>query len=167
MSDTKVADLWHRRVNDFEWIDKIELSVIPRWKDSHLSGAEWRQHVEVRCFFKGLLVTSFGCSEMKVAVAMIPARVFYTDNGASKEWLAREHECCDQPSCSEPPVAFLRPKRLTDRSGSFLDPAEQYGTYYRKFCERHKRRGDCALEDADENYESIPDPRKPRTGGAS
>lgn len=155
------SQLWHLRVRDFEWFDRVTMEVVPRYKTSGMSGDEWRQHGEVVCTFKGFEVLRFGARDMTAAMAMLPGKAIARgDEGVDNGFIARERATCDQPSCQNEPVVWLKPKRLTARDGSYLDMADQHLQHYRQFCSTHKTRGDCAREDADENYETIPDPRK-------
>jgi hypothetical protein len=56
---------------------------------------------------------------------------------------------CDQEGCSE--LATITYKKLHDycRSGHKTTPD---WIKLRRFCDRHKRRGDCGMDDCDANY---------------
>jgi hypothetical protein len=71
--------------------------------------------------------------------------------------LARENvepgnwdEFCFQPSCSAEAVSTYQLKYEYCHRGHKTKPVT--GPYHRRFCKRHLRRGNCGLEDADENY---------------
>lgn len=155
--ETPTPRMWHKRLRGFEWIDRVELDIVPRWKTSGVSGDEWRQGVRVRGWFKGVQVLEYTCSDMATAAAVLPARMLEAgDSGLPDGVLAREKECCDQPSCENEPVERVRILRNASRSGQWLDPDDSTpGRYYRQFCALHSRRGDCGREDADRNYERI------------
>lgn len=57
---------------------------------------------------------------------------------------------CMQPGCRNEPTVRYRIKQEYDRCGN---EKESYSANGRHFCDKHRRRGDCALEDADVNYE--------------
>jgi len=156
-----LADLsetrWHRRLRDFQALDRVVIEVVPRYKTSGLSGDEWRQSVKVTGLFKGIEIFGFICGrDMETAFAMLPGkRIEWGDHGLADELIAQEKECCDQPSCLNGWTVQYEVNKLTADDGSWLDPADKYFTYYRQFCDEHKRRGDCSREDADENYKLV------------
>ena len=148
----------HKRLSDWEWYDRIEFKVIPRYKTSGLSGDEWRQHVEVTFFHKGTEVRSFGCHDMSIALALASGRmVEWSDEGVPDVILKMESDgICDQPSCAKPSVGRLLIKEAFGGRGEKLHP-DDYGhrNGYRQFCRTHIRRGDCSREDCDDNYEPL------------
>ena len=149
---------FHKRLNDWENYDRIEFKVVPRYKTSDLSGDEWRQHVEVTCYFKGEPVLSFGVRDMAIALALTPGKLITeSNNGIQDAVIKREHDgACDQPSCEKQSVGrFLIKEEFSER-GHKLDKADSHGLrYYRQFCKTHLRRGDCGREDSDDNYEPM------------
>lgn len=152
----KEKSLWHRRHHDWEAFDRIEMSVVPRYKTSGLSGDEWRYHVRVKLFFGGELVHELGFSNMDAALKLLPAQLANLTCPIADTILKRERTKCDQVGCDADAVARFRLKRLTSERGEYLDPSEhQYADHYRQFCQRHLRRGDCGREDADDNYEPL------------
>lgn len=148
----------HKRLGDWENYDRIEFKVVPRYKTSGMSGDEWRQHVEVTCYFKGEAVFSFGCRNMRVAAALLPGKMITeSDNGIQDAVLKREDgDACDQPSCESKSIGrFLIKEAFGDR-GEKLHPGDySHRNAYRQFCARHVRRGDCSREDCDDNYEPL------------
>lgn len=76
-----------------------------------------------------------------------------------KAYFAGEKELCDQEGCSEAATRYLKLKKIfcCDWGGCGQEK-KQHGESYRKFCEKHKKRGDCGLEDADANYIEIEKP---------
>lgn len=69
---------------------------------------------------------------------------------------ATKHLCC-QPGCRAEPVVTYRIITQYDDCGNARDAdwVRTCGEAKRHFCQRHRHRGDCALEDADVNYEVI------------
>lgn len=76
-------------------------------------------------------------------------------------WLAdfskRPTGRCDQPGCAETAtVAYRQLKPYTRCGHTYERRSEAWGwVYVRTFCEAHKDRGDCNLDDAMDNYEEI------------
>ena len=64
---------------------------------------------------------------------------------------------CAQPGCRTEPTACYLIKQEYDHCGNPQDAelARLVGPHKRCFCEQHRHRGDCALEDADTNYELL------------
>lgn len=145
--------LWHKRHDDFESFDRITMEIIPRYKQSGLSGDEWRQHVEVTFWFKGHEVHSFGCRGMEGALMMCGGEWLKSQSPIPDKVIKLEEDTCDQPSCSDPPTYRYFLKELFSRSGEKLDVGDRHGArYFRKFCDKHATRGDCGREDSDDNY---------------
>lgn len=142
----------HKRLNDWEWADRIELVIVPRYKTSGLSGDEWRTGVAVRFFFKGEKVHEDFFTSMDAALLRL--QTVHSDAACPipNRVLEIERSKCDQPSCCNDAVGRFLLKRETSRNGDYLDPKEQYFAKYRQFCKQHLRRGDCSREDADSNY---------------
>lgn len=147
--------LWHRRHHDWEPFDRIEMSVVPRYKTSGLSGNEWRFHVAVKLYFGGKLVHELGFGRMDAALSLLQGHLAELTCPISDAILEREKTKCDQVGCDADAVGRFKLKRLTSERGEYLDPSDQYSDYYRQFCRRHMRRGDCGREDADDNYEPM------------
>lgn len=147
--------LYHRRCKDFASFDRIELVVTPRYKTSGLSGDEWRTGVVVKFHFKGEVVHETFFTSMRYAVMLLGAEWTKAQEPIPMAVIKLEKAKCDQPGCHRDAVARFKLKRLTSDCGEYLDPADQHLEYYRKFCKRHLRRGDCGREDADDNYEPL------------
>lgn len=149
--------LHNRRCRDWEAFDKIELVVVPRYKTSEMSGDEWRTGIAIKFWFKGYMVHETFFTGMRAALMMLSSVWLEASSPISDEVRKLEKEFCDQPGCSEKPVHRYLLKRLATNEGWL----EKRGSsqYYRKFCDRHKMRGDCGLEDSDANYEKGPLPR--------
>lgn len=147
----------HKRLSDFEPIDRIELKVIPRYKDSDLSGSEWRTSVLVQFFFKDQLLFEEQFHTMDQAILMLGGEWLYKTNPIPDKVLKMEDHCCDQPGCSD--AALPKKHYLTveySSRGERLDIVKttESRPIYRRFCERHSTRGDGSYEDSDSNYTS-------------
>jgi hypothetical protein len=134
---------------DAQAFDEIRIFTVPRFKESELSGDEWRIHAECQFYRKGKLVHTEGCRDTLVAAGLLYSwYVNATDNG--KAYYAGDGVTCDQEGCSEP--ATVRLKRLADYCNDGHKSKVSDVSLYRHFCEKHKERGDCGLDDADANY---------------
>ena len=144
---------WHKRHDDFECYDKITMEVVPRYKTSGLSGDEWRQHVEVKFWFKGHEIASHWSRDMRTAAMLFGSWLIGDGSGIENKILKLEKDLCDQPSCTEPPTHRYILKELFSHQGERLDKTDGYTRpYFRQFCQKHGTRGDCGREDADVNY---------------
>jgi hypothetical protein len=138
---------------DAQAFDEIRIVTVPRYKTSGLSGDEWRIHAEAQFFRKGRLIFSEGCRNVETAcsfVAFWHARA--CDDG--KAYFAGDGVTCDQEGCHEP--ATVRYGRRFDYCQAGHKNTVFESSAYRHFCERHKTRGDCGLDDADANYVEEP-----------
>ena len=88
-----------------------------------------------------------------VAAGHLPwAWLLAGDNGSDPEPLNR---LCCQPGCATPHVSIYRLKRQYCREAHPSDPPFMM---VRGFCAKHLRRGDCAFDDSDSNYEVMSGP---------
>lgn len=150
--------LRHRRHHHWEAFDRIELAVVPRYKTSGISGDEWRFHVAAKLYFGGALIHELGFRDMDAALSLLQSKLAELTCPIDDAILKREEKKCDQVGCDADAVGRFKLKRLTSERGEFLDPSEsEWSDYYRQFCRRHIRRGDCGREDADHNYEPMAD----------
>ncbi|MBL0320534.1 MAG: hypothetical protein IPP74_14760 [Alphaproteobacteria bacterium] len=148
--------VFQRRHRDDEHYDEIKIRMVPRWKSSEMSGDEWRVSAVVEFYRKGHLVFERGFGRMSAAVAAIPWFFLAAgENGETKPIpKALENSLCQQVGCGNTATIRYRLKKEYSRDGSFKkDPTFQLVT---QFCDKHKRRGDCGMEDSDMNYEEIP-----------
>jgi hypothetical protein len=147
--------LWHRRCRDFASFDRIELKVTPRYKTSGLSGDELRTGVVISFFFKGEQVHETFFTSMRTAVMFLGAEWTKAQEPIPIRVIEIEEKKCDQPGCHRDAIGRYQLKRLTSDHGESLHESEHTHHYFRKFCRRHLRRGDCGREDSDENYEPL------------
>jgi hypothetical protein len=151
--------LHHLRDPDFEPYDEIRIRIAPRFKTSGLSGDEWRTSAVAELYFKGQKICERSWSRLEWALAGLAAFVFEKSSPIEMPVLEYERTACDQPGCSERAVSKYRVKEMFSDRGEKLDMSEKdYADYYRQFCRRHLKRGDCSREDCDKNYEVISGP---------
>lgn len=150
------------RHEDDEWIDEVRIVTVPRWKESELSGDEWRFSTRIEVFRKGQLLARSGAGRMKDAVSMLPGLLLSWGGGSHIGGAFEEEpgrpsefwdEFCFNPGCPEQAAVEFRRKHHYCREGEAHD--RDWRVEHVRFCERHKRRGDCGLNDADRNYEVV------------
>lgn len=142
---------------DAQAFDEIRIVTVPRYKTSGMSGDEWRISARIEFYRKGRKVhEETGLRNVETAAKFLAyehARA--SDNGHA--YFATEGDRCDQEGCAE--RATVQYRKLFDycRSGHKTNPLELFPDRWtvRQFCDRHKQRGDCALDDADVNYELL------------
>ena len=136
---------------DAQAFDEVRIITVPRYKQSGLSGDEWRISVETQFYRKGVLIFSIGHRNIETACGFAYANYLGgIDDG--KAYFAGDGKTCDQEGCSNSATVKYRLIKLFSREGYESTP---YTKTYRHFCDKHSQRGDCALEDADRNYEII------------
>ena len=133
---------------DAQAFDEIQIRTVPRYKTSGLSGDEWRISASVEFYRKGEVVHEESCRDVESAckfLAFFHAQA--CDNG--KGWFASVADKCDQEGCSNTTTVTYRKLKSYCREGHETEP---HRPVFRQFCEDHKERGDCGLDDADRNY---------------
>jgi hypothetical protein len=136
---------------DAQAFDRIIIDTVPRWKDSEMSGSEWRISASIKFYRKGILVHESFASDVQHASYLVGARYIEACDNALG-YFAGEGVLCDQEGCSETATIKLKKKFDYCREGHrSIEPSNAY----RMFCEKHKTRGNCGLDDADINYEEM------------
>lgn len=142
----------HRALKpDAQAFDEVRIVTVPRFKESELSGDEWRISASVQFFRKGQMVHETGGRDIESCcnfMGYFHAKAI--DDG--KALFCGEGEVCDQEGCCAPATVTYKKKFDYGRDGH---KSETRHTSIRKFCERHKHRGDCGMDDADSNYEIV------------
>ena len=139
---------------DAQAFDEIRITTVPRYKTSGLSGDEWRISAKIEFFRKGNMVHEFSCRNVETACGFLMAE-YYRAMDDGKAFFAGENDYCDQEGCSDKATVTYRVKKEFSRDNPHEWNKPIAGITVRKFCARHSRRGDCAFDDADENYELI------------
>lgn len=140
-----------------QFYDEVHITTVPRWKESELSGDEWRISARIIFKYKGHVI--FEATFRNAQTALEHANTYFV--------LANEHnlkyggepdrtkvpdDLCDQEGCCDKATIKRRLITRYDNSGTKREPT---GIEYRQFCDQHKMRGDCGLDDADRNYEDM------------
>lgn len=140
---------------DDEGVDAITISIVPRFKTSSISGDEWRVSARIAAYRKGELVGEKFVSKMKSAASALPyfwMTLYDWCNGPLYDG-ARGGRC-QQAGCGELATVTYRLKQEYSARGEGPLPPS-YAPQFRRFCDKHAVRGDCGLEDADDNYELV------------
>lgn len=141
---------------DAQGFDEIRIKVVPRFKQSDLSGDEWRISTLVEFMRNGMVLNSeTHGSKMEYAAGMVYADLMRAqDNGNG--YFAGDGIHCDQEGCHEPGKFVMKIlKEYCCGGGNCGQEKKSYSQRYRLFCDKHKRRGDSDLEDNDKNYELV------------
>jgi hypothetical protein len=136
---------------DAQPFDEVRIKTVPRYKTSGLSGDEWRISATVEIYRKGRLLHEASFSNMDYATRLLCAEYVKASEGG-KQFYGGEDGFCDQEGCAAAPTVTYALKKEFCRSGHG-EPVS--GQVVRMFCDAHKQRGDCGLEDADVNYTAI------------
>lgn len=160
---TDVMQGMERRADrpDSQFVDEIRIVTVPRWKESELSGDEWRISARIDFYRKGVVVGQKGARDIEHAARFVD---WFLVNGRETGEIDTPNtlgDCCDQEGCCKPWTTRLRLKKRYGRDGKEIAPSKfmEGVVEYRAFCDEHKRRGDCGLDDADTNYETIEEGR--------
>lgn len=150
-----VSDTWfHKPFRRNGFFDEVVIGIEPRYKQSEISGDEWRHNyfAEIRAKGKTILtVTGLDLEDATLQVLRF-AMGHCVDDVDGIEVSRVVAECCDQPGCRDQPTYFYQLKQEFSSQGEALDESEVHFRKYRKFCEMHKTRGDGSREDCDDNY---------------
>ena len=129
--------------------DRVEVTMEPRWKESELSGDEWRWSIRATAYRKGQVIADEGGLSLFDALIQLLPRLKQLEGAG---FLPLDE--CAQPECQASPTVLYRLTKEWSKNGMYegkISPSYRV----RPFCARHTRRGDCALEDADVNYTPV------------
>lgn len=146
---------FYQRLRDDEYYDEIRITTVPRYKTSGLSGDEWRVSARVTILRKGHVILETSFNKIRSAVALLPGVLLTLFEGDEIKRIpdSVDHALCFQPGCEQPAVTTYKLKH------EYCDRGEQHPHSFSEmrvaFCQKHLTRGDCGLQDADENYELV------------
>lgn len=136
-----------------EGVDRIEITVEPRYKQSGLSGDEWRVGARVSFFKKGRKVGEEWYGSLSTAAHFLPGDMHRLPEISNEALWGYDGSQCMQPSCANPTTVQYRLKQEFSARGE--GPLPGGLECLRAFCDEHRLRGDCGLEDADRNYDEV------------
>jgi hypothetical protein len=141
---------------DGQFVDEIRIVTVPRWKESEMSGDEWRISARIDFYKKGVVVGSKGARDVGMAARFVDWFLVSGRENGEIDTPNTLGDFCDQEGCCEPWTTKLRLKKRYGRDGNVIEQKWMKDVIeYRAFCDRHKMRGDCGLDDADANYEPM------------
>lgn len=138
------------RLDEDEWYDEVHITTVPRFKTSELSGDEWRYSIHVELLRKGRVMAERDWNRLEWALAGLQGWMLKLgDKGVE---VHATDDLCMQPGCSKP---YTVEYRMTRRGCGHCGNIHRYAgdDYRRRFCDKHKRRGDSDLDDMDLIYE--------------
>lgn len=139
---------------DAQAFDEIRIVTVPRFKQSSLSGDQWRISASIQFFRKGKLIIESGCRNIESAVTLVGARYLEAiDNGEG--YFAGEGDFCDQEGCCEKSTVTYKVKKEYSSNNPHEWNKDLDELVIRKFCDKHKNRGDQSYDDSNANYEDI------------
>jgi hypothetical protein len=146
---------------DDPWYDTCIVDTVERWKESELSGDEYRFSYRVQFMRKGHVLLQRSYGSWKAALAFIPG-LSYNDmpSGADDEYehsevIDHRYLYCFQPGCPQLATREYRIIKLYDDRGNDSYMSE-FNDYRFRFCDKHAgHRGDCGLLDSDTNLVEV------------
>lgn len=157
---TKLGEQWRTALRpDGQAFDEVRITTVPRYKQSGLSGDEWRISAHVQLLRKGTVVKERRYRDIESAAKFLSCFMVETLESGGGEFGGIDR-LCDQEGCANQATVFYQKKKdWCTRCGESQEI--NYAKFLRKFCDAHKRRGDCGLDDADDNYVLLErDPRQ-------
>ena len=150
---TSLADKKHTMMPpDRQAFDEVRMITEPRYKTSGLSGDEWRISAKVEFLYKGVVVYETSFQNIDGALRLVQSHYIKETEpipyNPSEFW----EKYCNQEGCKNPPTITYKLKSRYCGEGHKTEP---YQDELRHFCDEHKTRGDCGLEDSDINYELV------------
>jgi len=144
-----LGDKWSRAYRpDAQAFDEVRIITVPRYKQSGMSGDEWRISATMQFMRNGIVGHEVSFRDVEACLKFASAEhAKACDNG--KAYFAGEEGYCDQEGCHEKPTVFYELKKRYCREGHESEPI---GVEVRAFCDKHSKRGDCRLDDADVKY---------------
>jgi hypothetical protein len=145
----KVGDetYFTKKHNHDEGFDRVQIYLEPRWKESELSGDEYRWSHYAHAYRKGeVIAKGGGLTLLEAAIDLIPKLYVL-----SVQDLLTGDECA-QPECPNEPDVLYRLITQWNRQGTL---SSRKDNIVRPFCKDHVHRGDCGMEDNDLNYERL------------
>jgi hypothetical protein len=149
---------------DDELVDRVEMKIVPRFKQSGMSGDEWRTSGQTRMFHKGMLLyerayltLADAAKHLPWLVTVVGEELLFSDDTE----LNKRHDAlvdskgkkCMQAGCSKDATHVFQINELFSERGHKLDATEnERFVSLRAFCDEHAERGDCDREDCDDNY---------------
>ncbi|HPT61493.1 MAG TPA: hypothetical protein PLN81_07870 [Bacillota bacterium] len=151
-------------LNKAERFDRVDVRTVERWKESELSGDEWRYSYVATLYQHGYAAAEVFGQSVKDVLLQAAATFELINTADDCDYYGYygdlEKVCC-QPGCENQWVYLKHPVEAFDKDGFQLCRNYSDGTApgswldVRGFCEKHHRRGGAGLDDADINYKLV------------
>lgn len=137
---------------DAQAFDEIRIITVPRFKESDMSGSEWRISATVEFLRNGEVKhVSDGWANIETAAKFL-AFLHAQACDLGDAFFAGEGEFCDQEGCKE---KFTRVYRVKQHYCQEAHASTPLSDEFRCFCDRHADRGDQSFDDSNDNYEEV------------
>ena len=148
---------YYPRHHDDEWADEVRIITVPRYKQSEMSGDEWRTSAVVRVLRKNIVMRERSFHSIRDALLYLGSVVGFAPADYDADEPGTHSDLtdglCMQPGCpNEATVEMVKVKQACDYGHVTPHP---YREAHVRWCERHTERGDSSLDDSDDNYEVI------------
>ncbi len=137
---------------DAQAFDEIRILTVPRWKESELSGSQWRISAVIEFYRNGVKHHEASYRNIETALGFSYGEFHRAIDDGKAYFGACDSGYCDQEGCKEQATVRYHLKKRFCREGHGEEASERD---IRQFCDRHVVRGDCGLDDADSNYEDV------------
>ena len=98
-----VAKPWRAGRPDGQFIDEIKIVTVPRFKESELSGDEWRISAKIEFYRKGQLIGEKFARDVETAARFLDWFITnFREDGKIAD--AKIDDLCDQEGCAEPAI---------------------------------------------------------------
>lgn len=143
--------------------DEIKYSTSYRFKQSPVSGNEWRISHKFEFLLNGSIMNKspFWNEDDKFVEEIDDVLKNNNDlfNVYDDKNLFGKEDLCDQEGCNEKATVIYNMKMIYDINATYKTyvylKIDEENIWIRKFCKDHSNRGDQGWEDCDENYELI------------
>lgn len=152
------------QLKNIQAFDEIHIKTVPHYKMSSASGDEWRYSAVAELKYKGKVLKTETYGDVDSAVKHLQVLMIDLceggkngDDGDYIDWNEIRESKCDQEGCSNPHEVTLEIKQEYCKCCGIKKDDNWFYKYPRqlKFCKQHSTRGDCSIEDNDDNYNTI------------
>lgn len=151
---------------DRAYPDEIRIRRVDRYKSSSLSGSEYRVSYRVELLWKDMVIATTAVGDYQYALvkaqeglALWPSELEMHDHWEVVKLENLPDDLCCHYGCTNKATHKMVCLKNYSSDGRFSEDADLSGPYLygRQFCEDHKHRGDCGLDDSDSNYKPFAD----------
>lgn len=141
------------RPADWEKFDEVSIRKVSFVRESGAIKAawNWRSEVLLELKNKGMVMEIHRFPDMTTAVAATS----YLHSFSTTKQPDRVASLCDQVGCQEMAVVTLRLKQQYKKCCQGEMQTPEYWIPVRRFCKKHKDRGNKGVEDVESNYEEL------------